>query len=207
MILVLTAAARDGWHHLIIGDESWLFLSYSLRRMWTVTREGVAAKPRPDIHTKNSMLTVLWNPLRFHVVDKLRTGAKMESDYFTTNVLGSIGQKVFPTGRNPHAKRLEIHLDACSIHTSRTTEEYIRQHNMIQRQHPTYSSDLAPSDFYLFATIKEKPKDIQMADEEDLFYRLQEILNSISGKELDKIFGIWINRLMIVSSGSGAYIS
>jgi CRISPR/Cas system endoribonuclease Cas6 (RAMP superfamily) len=73
---------------------------------------------------------------------------------------------------------------------------------MIRIQHPPYSPDLAFNEFYLFPTIKEKPKDIQMADEENLFYRLQEILNSVSGKELDKVFGTWINRLMIVSRGT-----
>jgi hypothetical protein len=59
----------------------------------------------------------------------------------------------------------------------------------------------------LFPTIKEKPKDIQMADEEALFYRLQAILHSISCEVLDKVFVTWINRLMIVSRDDGAYIS
>jgi histone-lysine N-methyltransferase SETMAR len=131
----------------------------------------------------------------------------MDSDYFTTNILGPLKQKVFPTGRHPQAKRLTIHLDNCSIHTGRTTEEYIRHQNMIRLQHPPYSPDLAPNDFDLFPTIKEKLKGIQMVDEEDLFFRLQEILNSISRKELDQIFGIWINRFMIVSRGNGAYMS
>jgi hypothetical protein len=167
--------------------------------MWIVTRDDVATKPRPDTHAKKSMFPVLWNPLGLHVVDKLRTGAKMESDYFTTNILGLLEQKVFPTGRNPQAKRLTIHLDNCSMHTSRTTEEYIRQHNIIRVQHPPYSPDLASSDFCLFPTIKEKLKDIQKADEEDLFSRMQEMLNSISRKVLDKVFGTWINRLMIAS--------
>jgi hypothetical protein len=153
------------------------------------------------------MFTVTWNPLGFHIIKKLLTGAKMYSDYFATNILRTVEQKVFPTGGNPHAKRLTIHLDNCSIRTSRTTEEYIRQHNMIRLQHPLYSLDLASSDFYLFPTIREKPKDIQMADEEDLFYRLQQFFNSISAKELDTVFGTWINRLMIVSRDDGVEIS
>jgi hypothetical protein len=40
----------------------------------------------------------------------------------------------------------------------------------------------------LFPIIKEKLKDIQMVDEEDLFYRFAEYLTSISCKELDKVF-------------------
>jgi hypothetical protein len=77
MILGLTAAARDGWHHFVTGDESWFFLFYSLGRMWILTRDHVATRPRPDIHTKTSMFPVVLNPLGFPVVDKLRTGAKM----------------------------------------------------------------------------------------------------------------------------------
>jgi hypothetical protein len=59
----------------------------------------------------------------------------------------------------------------------------------------------------LFPTIKEKLKDIQMVGEEDLFPRLQEKFNSISGIELDKVFGTWINPLMIGSRGDEASIS
>jgi hypothetical protein len=66
---------------------------------------------------------------------------------------------------------------------------------------------LPPGDFSLFPTIKERLKNIQMVEEEDLFYRLQELLNGISCKELDQVVGTWINRLMIVSHGDGAYIS
>jgi hypothetical protein len=61
--------------------------------------------------------------------------------------------------------------------------------------------------FYLFSTIKAKLKNFEMIDEEDLFHRLQELLNGISRKELDKVFAIWINWLMIVSQGDGIYIS
>jgi hypothetical protein len=78
---------------------------------------------------------------------------------------------------------------------------------MIRVQRDPYSPNLAPNDFYLFPTIKEKLKDIQMVDEEHLFYQLQEILKSISRKELDEVFGTWINRLITASRGDGAYIS
>jgi hypothetical protein len=81
------------------------------------------------------------------------------------------------------------------------------EHNMIRLKHPPDSPDLAPSDFYLFLTIKEKPTDIQMVDEKDLFYRLRELLNRIPVRELRKVFDPWIKRLMAVNRGDGSYIS
>jgi hypothetical protein len=81
-------------------------------------------------------------------IDKLPTGTNMHSGYFATNIVGLLQQKVFPTGRNPHGRRLTIHLDNCSIHTRRTTEEYVGQQKTIRLQHSPYSPDLTPSDFY-----------------------------------------------------------
>jgi hypothetical protein len=56
MLPFLHAVERDGWHHLVIGDESWFFFNTSPRRMWTLSRDDVVTKPRRDIQSKNSCL-------------------------------------------------------------------------------------------------------------------------------------------------------
>jgi hypothetical protein len=58
--------------------------------MWTLAKDNVATKPKHGIHTKKFMFTVMWNRLRFHVVDKLPTGAETNSGYFTANVLSPL---------------------------------------------------------------------------------------------------------------------
>jgi hypothetical protein len=37
---------------------------------------------------------MIWNAFGFHVVDKLLTGAKINSDYFTTTILAPLEEKV-----------------------------------------------------------------------------------------------------------------
>jgi hypothetical protein len=125
----------------------------------------------------------------------------MNNDYFITNIFEPLEQKIFPNGRKPHAKRLTVHLDNCSIHTSGASGVFMAEHNMIRLKHPPYSLDLPPSDFYLFPTIKERLTDIQMVDEEDLFYRLHELLNEIPIRELRKVFDTWIECLTAVTRG------
>jgi hypothetical protein len=49
--------------------------------------------------------------------------------------------------------------------------------------------------------VKEKLKNIQMIDEDDLFCRLQELLNEMPIKELRKVFGAWTNWLLDVNRG------
>jgi transposase len=174
--------------------------------MWALSRGEVATKPKHDIRARKFMFTMTWNPLGFQVVDKLPAGTKMNNNYFVVNIFEPIEQKVFPNGRKPHAKRLTVRLDNCSIHTSETSEVFMAEHNITQLKHPPYSPDLASSDFYMFPTIKERLTYIQMAKEEDLFYQLRELLNEILVRELSKVFDTWIKRPTAVTRGDGSYI-
>jgi hypothetical protein len=119
MLPFLDAVQRDGWHHFVTDDEFWFVFNILPRRMWTLSRDDVATKPRLDIQSKKFMLTLIWNPSGFYVVDRLRNDTNMNSAYFVTNILTPLEQMIFPRGRAPHQKRLVIHLDNCSVHTSR----------------------------------------------------------------------------------------
>jgi transposase len=114
------------------------------------------------------MFTVVWNPLGFHVIDKLPTGARMNRECFTINVLARLEKEIFPEGRTAHAQRLiTVYMNNCSIHTSGATEDCMKQNNMLRVRYQPYSPGLVPCDFYLFPSVKEELKKIRMFDEDD----------------------------------------
>jgi hypothetical protein len=82
------------------------------------------------------------------------------------------------------------------------TTSFLADHNMVRLPH---APDLAPSDDYLFPTVK-KPQDIEMVDKEGLFCRLQEFLNDIPIRELRNVFTACIKRLVDISKGDGSPI-
>jgi hypothetical protein len=141
------------------------------------------------------------------VVNKLSTGAKIDSDCLTPNVLAQLERKMFLDGRRAHANGRSVYLDNCSVHTSGASHVYLAEHSMIRLKHPPYWPNLALSDFWSFPTVTERLKHMEMVEEEDLFNRLKDILNEIPRKELDKVLGAWINRPMTGSGGNGGYIS
>jgi hypothetical protein len=96
----------------------------------------------------------------------------MNSDYFVTNVLPPLEEAIFPQERVPHQKRLMIHLNNCSVHTSRASTKWLEEHDMRRMPQPPHSPDLALNDFYLFLTVKEKLERTQVADEEQFFESL-----------------------------------
>jgi hypothetical protein len=72
--------------------------------------------------------------------------------------------------------------------------------------HPLYSPDPAPSDFYLFPTLKEKVERIQLADEDQFFEPLQGVVGSLDQPELNTLFQAWMRRVQEVSEGNGDYV-
>jgi hypothetical protein len=123
MLSFLHIAERDGWHHLVTADESWFFFNTLPCHMWTLSRNDVITKPRLDVQSKKFMFTIIWNPSGFYVINILPNDTKMNSAYFVTNIFIPfipLEQAIFHRGRALHQKRLVVHLDNCSIHTSRT---------------------------------------------------------------------------------------
>jgi hypothetical protein len=78
-----------------------------------------------------------------------------DSDYFMTNLLILFKQAIFPRGRAPYQKWLVVHLDNCSVHTSRFSIDWLEEHGMRRMPHQFYSHYLVRSDFYLFLAVKE----------------------------------------------------
>jgi transposase len=130
----------------------------------------------------------------------------MNSAYFVTKILIPLQEAMFPQGRAAHQKRLVVHLDNCSIHTSRVSTKWLEEHDMRRMPQPPYSPDLAPSDFYLFPTVKERLERIQLADEDQFFESLQEILNGLGHEELNAVFRALVRRVQEISEGNGDYV-
>jgi hypothetical protein len=95
IITVLEPVMEDGWPDFVTENKSLFFLSYSPRRMWTLTKDNVVIKPGRDIQTAKFMFTVIWKPLGFHAIDRLPTGTRMNGEYCTINILTRLEEKYF----------------------------------------------------------------------------------------------------------------
>lgn len=61
-------------------------------------------------------------------------------------------------------------------------------------QHPPYSPDLAPCDFYLFPTIKADLRGKHFDDVADLPVVVRECIRKIPVNDYRKCFESWVNR-------------
>jgi hypothetical protein len=159
--------------------------------MSALAKDEVVPQIRTDIQSKRFMLTTMWNRHVFHGADRLPTGAKTNNTYYTTKILQPLQGAFFPQGRNPHEKRLIAHVGSRWIHKSVTTESAVETRDMVSMPGPPYSPDLAPSNFYLFHTVKEMLEHPSITDEDQLFNEVHIIMRSTPGKELERVCEAW----------------
>jgi hypothetical protein len=91
--------------------------------------------------------------------------------HFVDNVLTNFLPKIFPFGRRSHALRLHCHLENCRVRFSNALEQFSTENEIVHLPHPALSSDLAPSDFWLFGHMKA-------ALAEQVFDQLEELLEN-----------------------------
>jgi hypothetical protein len=82
------------------------------------------------------------------------------------------------------------------------TSQFIGQNSMQRASSPSYSPDLAPSDFYLFGYVKQLLSRCQFADQDSLLQAVSDILLGIEKVTLESVFYNWMERLC-QCSGTG----
>jgi hypothetical protein len=83
--------------------------------------------------------------------------------------------------------------------------EYCRE-KMTRTPHPSFSPDLAPSDFYLFGRLKTTMKGCLFEDENELWVGIISELNKISREQLETVFQEWVLRLDRCIDTGGKYV-
>jgi hypothetical protein len=68
--------------------------------------------------------------------------------------------------------------------------------------HPSYSPDLAQSDFFLFGYVKERLKGMMFPSYEELLDTIGEVVTGIESETLTAVFEHWMERLEWVSKNN-----
>jgi histone-lysine N-methyltransferase SETMAR len=133
------------------------------------------------------MLTIVWNPRGFYLVNILAKWCKFNSTHYSTEVLFSLSEWI-STEVGQCKRKLVVHTDNARPHVARQTTDYLEQNGMKRASHPPYSADLAPSDFYLFGHVKGCLAGNAFENADELFGAIQRILEGIEKLTLQAVF-------------------
>ena len=83
---------------------------------------------------------------------------------------------------------LILHHDNASAHTELSVREFLATKQITVLEHPAYSPDLAPSDFFLFPKIKKILKGRHFDDIDDIRNNTTAVLKAIPQNQFQNCF-------------------
>jgi histone-lysine N-methyltransferase SETMAR len=189
----------------VTADESWFMLEYEHEAQWAVSREKVAPRVRPNFQSPKFMFRIIWGIAGFHVTNLMSSQRSFNSEYFINEIMQPMIAKLLPMGRIPHTHRLIVHLDNCRLHFSKHSQKFFDDNSLLRLPEPSYSPDIAPSDFWLFGHLRSALNGSKFEGPDELLQRIHDFLNEVQGSELMMVFQHWIERVRLVIEHDGDY--
>jgi hypothetical protein len=103
-------------------------------------------------------------------------------------------------------RKLVIHAANTRRDVSTRVKQYLEEHSLKTAPHPLYSPDRAPSDFFLFGSVKRALQGSEFQSVEELLAAVVAMFNAIPTETLISTFHEWIRRLQTSLDTDGEYV-
>ena len=131
---------------------------------WRKKGETPPKKPKPKPFGKKIMITVFWDHRGVISIDFHSQGNHINSESYK-KTLEKLKDDIL---KKRSGKKVLLLHDNARPHTAKKTKELISSFGWEILKHPPYSPDLSPSDYYLFAPLKNYLRGINYPNEEEL---------------------------------------
>ncbi|KAI6657783.1 Transposase [Oopsacas minuta] len=132
-------------------------------------------------------------------------GQTVTGSFYTSNCLGAVEESLLKRRKRTGAKGLRLLHDNARPHKTKQVKEKILRMGMIELEHPPYSPDLAPCDFYLFPKLKEYLSGRYFSNSAELGSAIFQYLKRIPPEDYKNIFVQWLESLQRCINNGGEY--
>jgi len=133
----------------------------------------------------------------------LESGKTVSAKYYRDNFLKPLIQKVTEQRVLSGVKHMKILHDHARPHVAKIFKTYLENEGIVTIDHPPYSPDFAPCDFWLFSKIKQEIR--SHTDVESLKCQITEILEKIPKEEYLRTFQKYLERMKLCINNNGEY--
>lgn len=146
------------WSRVVTMDETWIHHFDPETKKQSMVWKHRSSPPPKKFRVAPSagkvMASVFWDSQGVIMVDYLATGGTVTGQYYATLII-QLRENIKAKRRGMLSKGVLLLQDNAPSHTSQVATAAIRDARLQLLQHPPYSPDLAPSDFYLFPRMKD----------------------------------------------------
>jgi [histone H3]-lysine36 N-dimethyltransferase SETMAR len=207
--LILAKFKEGKWRlgDIITGDESWFYFRQIAHKLsnksWVAEGETPRTVVRQNRFESKNMFSIMFKstgPLHVQCVKK---GESITADYYIRNCLSPAIQAINQQRPTSGTTNMKILHDNAKPHVTLSVRNYLDRKGIAIIDHPPYSPDLAPSDFWLFDKIKQQLSDHTSV--ESLKLEITSIVKNIPKEEYLTTFKKWLERLEMCIKNEGHY--
>ncbi|GBP28881.1 Mariner Mos1 transposase [Eumeta japonica] len=101
------------------------------------------------------------------LIDYLPKGTTMNGQYYA-NLLAQAREAVVQKRRGKLLRGVLFLQDNASVHTARVSRQALKDTGFSEIDHPPYSPDLAPNDYFLFSNLKKELRGRRFVDDNQM---------------------------------------
>ncbi|MEZ0498439.1 hypothetical protein [Sphingomonas sp. IW22] len=162
---------------LVTGDEKWcLYINMKHRKEWVDKDHQAKPRVKQDNYSRKVMLCVWWGIEGVIYWELLKRNVTITAAIYVQQ-LKRVAQAISQKRPNSRHKLILQH-DNARPHIAKMTISAIQELNWEILQHPPYSPDIAPSDFYLFRAVANDLRGVTFDCDEDVRIWLEEWFSS-----------------------------
>ncbi|CAH2000538.1 unnamed protein product [Acanthoscelides obtectus] len=182
----------------VVGDESWIYCYEPENKrqsaVWVFQGEEKPTKAIRSRSVSKKMVATCVSKAGHIATVPLNEQRTVTADWYTTICLPKVVTELRKI--NPE-RRIIVHQDNANSHTAQKTRQYLTKENVELLDHPPYSPDLSPNDFFTFSKIKNRLRGQRFQSPEEAVDAFKNTVLDLPANEWNKCFENWFERMQI----------
>lgn len=166
---------------IVTGDESWVHYydpeTPREAREWKHPGSPTPRRSRLNRSAGKILMSVFWDVRGIILVDFLTRGQMINGAYYS-NLMSQLREAIKTKRRGMLTRGVLLLHDNAPIHKSVIAQTEIKRCGYVELNHPPYSPDIAPSDFFLFPALKKHLRGQRFEDDETLITAVNDFFQS-----------------------------
>ena len=156
---------------IVTGDETMVLyydpLTKSESMEWHKPGEALPRKAKVTQSAKKIMATIFWDCRGILLIDFKDRNTTVNAAYCAP-LMHKLHDTIKEKRRGMLSRGVHLLHDNAAVHTVAVAKAAVKECGFEEIEHPPYSPDLAPSDYYLFSKLKKDLRGKKFDDEEEV---------------------------------------
>ena len=194
---------------IITGDESWIYhydpLTQQEAKVWKKPGEETPTRPRKQRSAGKVMMTIFWDKDGILFTDYLVCGSTINGPYYAS-LIERLRCAILEKRRGKVSHGVLLLHDNAPVHKCNIVQAAIHKACFVELNHPAYSPDIAPTDYYLLSYLKKFMRGKNYGSNDEAIQTVEGYLRDLDSEFFCQGIESLCDRWQRVVASEGQYI-